>query len=35
MVDRVAKTRAYRATQTELEAITALVILREKAIRPL
>ena len=35
MVERVGKTRAYRATQTGLKAIAALVVLREKAIRPL
>jgi hypothetical protein len=35
MVERVGKTRAYRATQAGLKAIAALVVLREKAIRPL
>lgn len=35
MVDRVGKTRAYRATQAGLRALAALVILREQAIRPL
>ena len=35
MVERVGKTRAYRPTQAGLKAIAALVVLREKAIRPL
>jgi hypothetical protein len=35
MVERVGKTRTYRATQAGLKAIAALVVLREKAIRPL
>ena len=35
MVERVGKTRAYRATQAGLKAIAVLVVLREKAIRPL
>ena len=35
MVERVGKTRAYRATHAGLKAIAALVVLREKAIRPL
>jgi hypothetical protein len=33
MVERVGKSRAYRATQAGLKAIAALVVLREKAIR--
>jgi hypothetical protein len=35
MVERVGKTRAYRATQAGLRSIAAWVVLREKAIRPL
>jgi hypothetical protein len=35
MVERVGKSRAYRVTQAGLKAIAALVVLREKAIRPL
>ena len=35
MVERIGKTRAYRATQAGLKCIAALVVLREKAIRPL
>ena len=35
MVERIGKTRRYRATATGMKAIAALVVLREKAIRPL
>ena len=35
MVERVGKTRRYQATTSGLKAIAALVVLREKAIRPL
>jgi hypothetical protein len=35
MVERVGKTRAYGVTQAGLKATAALVVLREKAIRPL
>ena len=35
MVERVGKTRRYQATTAGLKAIAALVVLREKAIRPL
>jgi len=35
MVERVGKTRRYQATPAGLKAIAALVVLREKAIRPL
>ena len=35
MVERIGKTRQYQATPAGLKAIAALVILREKAIRPL
>jgi hypothetical protein len=34
MVERFGKTRAYRATQAGPKAIAALVVIREKAIRP-
>ena len=35
MVERIAKTRHYQGTPAGLRALAALVILREKAIRPL
>ena len=35
MVERIGKTRRYEATSAGLKAIAALVVLREKAIRPL
>lgn len=35
MVERIGKTRCYQATPTGLKAIAALVILREKVIRPM
>jgi hypothetical protein len=35
MVERIGKTRRYQATSAGLKAIAALVVLREKAIRPL
>lgn len=35
MVERVSKTRRYQATPAGVKAIAALVVLREKAIRPL
>jgi hypothetical protein len=34
-VERIGKTRHYQATPAGLKAIAALVVLREKAIRPL
>ena len=35
MVERIGKTRRYQATTAGLKAIAALIVLREKAIRPL
>ena len=35
MVERIGKTRHYQGTPAGLRALAALVILREKAIRPL
>jgi hypothetical protein len=35
MVERIGPTRHYQATPAGLKAIAALVVLREKAIRPL
>jgi hypothetical protein len=35
IVQRIAKTRRYQASQAGLKAITALIVLREKAIKPL
>ena len=35
MVERIGKTHRYRATPAGLKALTALVVLGEKAIRPL